>query len=72
MISRYQSNPISEHWTTVKHILKYLRRTKDYMIMYGGDGLILIGYTNSEFMSDKDSRKLTSGHLFIVGDGVVS
>ena len=24
MVSRYHSNPGLEHWTTVKHILKYL------------------------------------------------
>ena len=36
MVSRYQSNPDLEHWTAVKHILKYLRRTKDYMLMYAG------------------------------------
>ncbi|KAA0065556.1 gag/pol protein [Cucumis melo var. makuwa] len=34
MISRYQSNPKRDHWITVKNILKYLRRTKDYMLMY--------------------------------------
>ena len=42
MVRRYQSNPGPEHWTAVKHILKYLRRTKDYMLMYGGDEFILI------------------------------
>ena len=60
IVSRYQSNPGLEHWTAVKHILKYLRRTKDYMLMYGGDELIPIGYTNSDFMSDKNLRKSTS------------
>ncbi|TYK29263.1 retrovirus-related pol polyprotein from transposon tnt 1-94 [Cucumis melo var. makuwa] len=34
MIGRYQSNPKRDHWITVKNILKYLRRTKDYMLMY--------------------------------------
>ena len=48
MVSRYQSNPSPEHWTTVKHIHKYLRRTKDYMLMYGGDELIPVGYIDSE------------------------
>ena len=66
MVSRYQSNPGLEHWTVVKHILKYLKRTKDYMLMYGKDELIPVGYTNSEFISDKDSRKLTFGHLFTI------
>ena len=42
------------------------------MLMYGGDELILEGYTDSDFMSDKDSRKLTSGHLFTLGGGAVS
>ena len=25
IVSRYRSNPGTEHWTVVKHILKYLR-----------------------------------------------
>ena len=33
MVSRYQSNPRPKHWEAVKHILKYLRRTKDYMLV---------------------------------------
>ena len=31
MVSRYQSDPGEEHWRAVKHIFKYLRRTRDYM-----------------------------------------
>ena len=33
MVSRYQSNLGPKHWTAVKHILKYLRRTKDYVFV---------------------------------------
>ena len=29
----YQSNPEMGHWIVVKHILKYLRRTRDYMLV---------------------------------------
>ena len=28
LVGRYQSNPGMEHWTAVKNILKYLKRTK--------------------------------------------
>ena len=42
------------------------------MLMYGGDELIPIGYAESNFIYDKDSRKLTSGHLFALRGGVVS
>ena len=34
MVNRYQSNPWQEHWTAVKLIIKYLKRTRDYMLVY--------------------------------------
>ena len=46
IVSRYQSNPGREHWTVVKYILKYLRRTRDYMLVYHDDEFTLIGYTD--------------------------
>ena len=71
MVSRYQSNPGRDHWTAVKNILKYLRRTKDYMLMYGTKDLILTGYTDSDFQTDKDTRKSTSGSVFTLNGGAV-
>ena len=47
MVSKYQSNPGLEHWTAEKHIFKYLRRTRDYMLTYRGSNLISVGYTDS-------------------------
>ncbi|KAK1610745.1 hypothetical protein QYE76_034418 [Lolium multiflorum] len=35
LTSRYQSDPGMEHWTAVKNILKYLKRTKDMFLCYG-------------------------------------
>ena len=60
MVSRYQSNPREKHWEVVKHILKYLRRTRDYMLVYHCEDLIPIGYTDSDFQSNLDFRKSTS------------
>ncbi|KAA0055518.1 gag/pol protein [Cucumis melo var. makuwa] len=71
IVSRYQSNLELYHWTTVKIILKYLRRTRDYMLVYGAKDLILIGYTDSDFQTDKDSRKSTSGLVFTLNGGAV-
>ena len=34
IVSQYQSNPGPTHWEVVKHILKYLRRMRDYMLVY--------------------------------------
>ncbi|TYK02298.1 gag/pol protein [Cucumis melo var. makuwa] len=71
MVSRCQSNPGRDHWTTVKNILKYLRRTKDYMLVYGTKDRILAGYTDSDFQTDKDARKSTSGSIFTLNGGAV-
>ena len=49
MVSRYQSEPGEEHWIAVKHILKYLRRTMDYMLVYQDESLESIRYTSSDF-----------------------
>ena len=34
MVSRYQSDPDEEHWIAVKHIFKYLQRTRDYILVF--------------------------------------
>ena len=49
MVSQYQSNPIPKHWQAVKHILKYLKRTRNYMLVYRCEDLIPIGYTDLDF-----------------------
>ena len=34
IVSRYQSNAGLKHWQAVKYILKYLWRTRDYILVY--------------------------------------
>ena len=67
MVSRYQSNPGPAHQIAIKHILKYLKRTKDYMLVYSSTNLILVGNTDSDFQSDKDLGKSTFGYGFTLG-----
>ena len=67
VVSRFQSNPSPDHWITVKHILKYLRRTRDYMIVYSGDDLKIHRYTDLDLQGDRDSRKSTSSSVFTFG-----
>ena len=58
VMSRYQSDPGENHWTVVKNILKYLRRTKDVFLVYGGEEeLVVTGYTDASFQTDKDESK---------------
>ena len=71
MVSRFQSNPGPDHWTAVKNILKYLRRTRNYMLVFSGIDLKMIGYTDSDFQADRDSRRSTSGSVFTLNGGSV-
>ncbi|XP_052887987.1 secreted RxLR effector protein 161-like [Gossypium arboreum] len=67
MISRYQTNLGHRYWQSIKHILRYPKRTKDYMLVYSEEDFTLVGYTYSNFQTYKDSRKSTSGNVFILG-----
>ena len=71
IVSRYQSNPGLNRWVAVKHILKYLKRTRDYMLVYLGEDLTPLGYTDYDFQSDRDSRKSTSSSVFTLGGGAI-
>ncbi|KAK1647853.1 hypothetical protein QYE76_065658, partial [Lolium multiflorum] len=67
LTSRYQSDPGMEHWTAVKNILKYLKRTKDMFLCYGGDQeLVVNGYTDASWNTDPDDSKSQSGYVFIL------
>ncbi|PKI40164.1 hypothetical protein CRG98_039447 [Punica granatum] len=70
--SEYQSNPGLDHWIAVKNILKYLRRTKDMVLVYGGGELRLDGFTDSDFQSDVDDKKSISSYIFTSNGGAVS
>ncbi|KAL9225966.1 hypothetical protein vseg_001835 [Gypsophila vaccaria] len=73
MVSRYQGNPGESHWIAVKNILKYLRRTKDWVLVYGGDKeLCAKGYTDASFQIDRDDSKSQSGFVFTLNGAAVS
>ncbi|KAK8685867.1 hypothetical protein V6N13_124900 [Hibiscus sabdariffa] len=73
MTSRYQANPGEGHWIAVKNILKYLRRTKDVFLLYGGEEKLGIkGYSDVSFQTDKDYSRSESGFVFYLNGGAVS
>ncbi|KAK8656121.1 hypothetical protein V6N13_108680 [Hibiscus sabdariffa] len=67
------ANPGEGHWVAVKNILKYLRRTKDAFLVYGGEEQLSIkGYTDASFQTDKDDLRSQSGFVFRLNGGAVS
>ena len=70
---RYQSNPGVDHWTAVKNILKYLKRTEDMFLVYGGDKVLVVnGYVDASIDTDPGDSKLQTVYVFILNGGAVS
>ena len=62
-----------DHWTAVKNTLKYLKRTKDVFLVYGGEKeLIVNGYVDASFNTDPNDSKLQTGYIFILNGGAVN
>ncbi|GJR19303.1 retrotransposon protein, putative, ty1-copia subclass [Tanacetum coccineum] len=62
------------HWVAVKHILKYLRNTRDMFLVYGGKPdteLNVTGFCDLPNESDKDDTKSQTGYVFVVNGGAV-
>src|SRR3954463_2031446 len=74
MTNCYQSNPVMAHWTAVNNILKYLRRTKDLFLVYGGvdEELTVKGYIDASLGSDLDDSKSQTGYVFMLNGGAIS
>ena len=71
--SCFAKNPGHQHTEAVKTILQYLKGSNKRGITYGGQSKLLVkGYSNSDWVGDKESRKSTSGFIFMLNGGPVS
>jgi hypothetical protein len=72
-LSQFMVEPRRVHWVAEKHVLRYLCGTIDYGLDYQrGDGVHLVGYTDSDWARCLNDRKSNSGCCFGLGSTVVS
>eukprot|EP00253_Pinus_taeda_P032435 PITA_32435 len=72
-ISRFMSAPKADHWIAAKRVLRYVRGTSDYGLLYTcSSDPILSGYTDSDWVGLIDDRKSTAGYVFSLGSGAVT
>ena len=66
-LSQYTTNPTQEHWTTVKHVLWYLKGTCDEGIVYSWTGNTpqLKIYSDTNFANRMDAKSI-SGYACII------
>ena len=71
-LSRYTSNPRSDHWKGITRVLRYLRVTRSYGLHYTKYLAVLEGYCDAHWISDMKDSKSTSGYVFTLGGAAVS
>jgi Reverse transcriptase (RNA-dependent DNA polymerase) len=71
-LARFISDPNTTHWQAAKGVVRYLAYTKDKGITFRGSSMTLTGYCDADYAGDVDTRKSTTGYVFIVNGGAIS
>lgn len=72
LLSRFCEKPGKSHWIAAKRILRYLRGSKSFELIYGQTNNDLTGYCDADWAGDIDNRKSTTGYLFTLNGGAIT
>ncbi|KAK4351557.1 hypothetical protein RND71_030870 [Anisodus tanguticus] len=66
-------DPRVEHMNALKHIIRYIRGTLDYVLhFYPSSTSTLVSYTYADWVGCSDTRRSTSGYCMFLGNNLVS
>lgn len=72
-LSRYNNNYGRAHWTAVKRVIRYLKATIDYRLIFRSNGNSeIIGHCDADWAGDPDQRRSTTGYVFHAQGGAIS
>ena len=71
-LARYMAQPTAAHWQAGKGVMRYLAGTANYGITFGGTRSGLEAYTDADYAGDIDTRRSTTGYVFILNGGAIS
>jgi hypothetical protein len=60
------------HWKAAQRVAKYLKGTKDHVLLLGGTGTHLSGFCDASWGDDLSTRHSTLGYCFNLGTGAIS
>jgi hypothetical protein len=64
----YMKKPHESHWKEAKRILHYVHGTVQFGIHYSSGGTtLLVGFTDSDWVSNPNDQKSTAGYVFSLG-----
>ena len=74
-LSRHQSNPGEVHMDAAKRVVRYLRGTSNYGLVYrflDTDSDRLIGFADADWAGDDETRKSLSANVYMCNGGAIS
>jgi hypothetical protein len=73
-LARYMAVPRRTHWLALKRLLRYLTATVDYGLRYTAEGesTRVTGYSDADFAGDLDTRRSTTGMVFMMANAAIS
>lgn len=71
-LSQFNDCYSDAHWKAAKRVLRYLKGTIDYRLMYEKSGLDVRGYVDADWASCEIDRKSYTGYVFKIGNSIVS
>lgn len=71
ILSRALCKPTVAHFKLGKDIIRYLKGTKDKMIVYKGEVTNVNIFTDADYGGDWESRRSTSGLIGFIGEGPI-
>jgi len=75
LVAQFSGNPGIPHLEAAKCILRYLKGTQNFSLIlgqHGRDAVDIVGWTDSDWAGDVDSRRSVGGFVFDVAGGCVS
>jgi hypothetical protein len=72
VVSRFMQEPRKPHLEAVRRILRYIKGTADYGLLYKKDRCELTGYCDAYFADDRTTRRSTTGYSFSLESTAVS
>ncbi|KAM1962830.1 hypothetical protein ACFX16_023075 [Malus domestica] len=73
VLGRFQLNPGVAHWNAGKKVLRYFKKTRDYVLgFHRVENLDVVCYTDADLGDCVDDRMSTSGYVFIMCGGAIS
>jgi len=71
-LASFNSNPMKDHWEAAKRVLRYLKATTDWGILFRPTGKPLVGFADADWSQALDDRRSTTGYiLYLAGAPIV-